>query len=451
MSEGVESAADLGRFRPYPEYKDSGVDLLGQMPAHWRALRADSFLHYEKDQVDPSGLATDTVFHYSIPSIQETGDGSLESASEIDSAKLKIAGDRLLVSKLNPRKGVVLIGRPQSEATVCSTEFIPLKAVSCELIWAHYLYSAHSAKSRLSAVVQSATRSHQRAKPSDITKMWHGVPPLPEQRAIAEFLDRETGKIDALVAKKERLIELLQEKRTALITHAVTKGLDPTAPTKPSGIPWLGNIPAHWEVKKLGHLGSLQNGLNIGGEAFGSGDPFVSYSDVYGNSTVPNQPAGLVKSTAEDQRKYGLRCGDVLFTRTSETVDDIGVASTCLQEIPRVTFAGFLIRFRPSSTDLNPNYSSFLFRNQGVQDFFSGSMNLVTRASLSQGLLKTLPIGVPPIHEQVRIAEYLEKTDAAFDRLTDNLVRLGDTLAEQRTALISAAVTGKIDVREEAA
>jgi type I restriction enzyme S subunit len=240
---------------------------------------------------------------------------------------------------------------------------------------------------------------------------------------------------------------LLQEKRQAVISHAVTKGLNPAAPLRDSGVEWLGQVPAHWEVKKLGHLGELQNGLNIGGDAFGSGDPFVSYGDVYNNAIVPSLPTGLVQSTADDQIKYSLKSGDVLFTRTSETVDDIGVASTCLQEIPKVTFAGFLIRFRPLPGKLNPNYSSFLFRNRSIQDFFAGSMNLVTRASLSQNVLKTLPVCVPPIDEQVPIAIYLKKTASVFDQLEHNLVRQEEILQERRTALIAAAVTGKIDVR----
>ena len=227
---------------------------------------------------------------------------------------------------------------------------------------------------------------------SNITSLRIPVPPLDEQTQIAKFLDYETAKIDALVAKQQQLIALLQEKRQAVISHAVTKGLNPAAPLRDSGVEWLGQVPAHWEVKKLGHLGELQNGLNIGGDAFGSGDPFVSYGDVYNNAIVPSLPTGLVQSTADDQIKYSLKSGDVLFTRTSETVDDIGVASTCLQEIPKVTFAGFLIRFRPRPGKLNPNYSSFLFRNRSIQDFFAGSMNLVTRASLSQNVLKTLPV-----------------------------------------------------------
>ena len=221
------AAVSARRFKPYPAYKDSGVEWLGEIPAHWEVKRADAFLRYEKLQIEPPEISEELVFHYSIPSVQDTGDGALEPPSEIDSAKLRIVGDRLLVSKLNPRKGVVLIASEKQDATtLCSTELVPFEVRGCDLRWAKYLFLAESTRQRLSAVVRSATRSHQRAEISEIVKMWHGVPALPEQRAIAAFLDRETAKIDALVAKVREGIERLKEYRTALISAAVTGKID---------------------------------------------------------------------------------------------------------------------------------------------------------------------------------------------------------------------------------
>jgi type I restriction enzyme S subunit len=132
------------------------------------------------------------------------------------------------------------------------------------------------------------------------------IPPLDEQKAISSFLDVETSKIDGMVSEQRRLIALLKEKRQAVISHAVTKGLNPNAPMKPSGIQWLGDVPQHWKVKALRRVGDVQNGLNIGGEAFGSGDPFVSYSDVYSNPNVPEMPSGRVESTVDDQTKCSV-------------------------------------------------------------------------------------------------------------------------------------------------
>lgn len=255
------------RFKPYPAYKDSGVEWLGKIPAHWDVERADSLLRYDKIQIEPSEIMDELVFHYSIPSVQESGDGVLQPPGDLDSAKLRIVSERLLVSKLNPRKGVVLIASERGVPTICSTEFVLFEVRGSDLRWAMYLFLAESTRQRLSAVVRSATRSHQRAEVSEIAKTWHGVPPEPEQRAIVAFLDRETARIDALVAKKQRLIELLQEKRAAVITRAVTKGLDPTVSMKDSRVDWLGEIPAHWEVKRLWHLAPPDRRITTCGRA----------------------------------------------------------------------------------------------------------------------------------------------------------------------------------------
>ena len=273
------------------------------------------------------------------------------------------------------------------------------------------------------------------------------VSTVAEQTQIARFLDHETARIDALIEEQQRLIELLKEKRQAVISHSVTKGLDPTVPMKDSGVEWLGEVPAHWGVKALRYLGECQNGINIGGEAFGAGSPFVSYGDVYKNDVLPAEVTGLVQSSLEDQQRYSIEYGDVFFTRTSETVDEIGFSATCLQELPNAVFAGFLIRFRPTEKSLAPGFSKYYFRNQGLRIFFNKEMNLVTRASLSQDLLKLLPVTIPPVVEQIKISDFLDRVTAEFASLLDQGIKAIDLLKERRSALISAAVTGKIDVR----
>jgi type I restriction enzyme S subunit len=276
------------------------------------------------------------------------------------------------------------------------------------------------------------------------------IPSLDEQRSIAAFLDRETARIDMLIEKKQRQIELLQEKRSALISHAVTKGLDPDAKMKDSGIEWLGQIPAHWGTRRLRYLGYCQNGINIGAEKFGTGYPFVSYGDVYNNSALPVVGSGLVESSDADRTRYSVETGDVFFTRTSETIEEIGFSSVCFKTIPDAVFAGFLIRFRPVGKTLNIGFSEFHFRSDHLRAFFVKEMNLVTRASLSQDLLKDMPVLLPPIEEQAQIASILNQKmtqiTSLIQKIQDSIVKL----QEHRTALISAAVTGKIDVRKEA-
>lgn len=271
-----------------------------------------------------------------------------------------------------------------------------------------------------------------------------------DQTAIADYLDRETGRIDGLLEKKTRFIALLKEKRAAVISLAVTKGIDPSAQMKPSGVDWIGDIPQTWRSTKLGYLGRSANGINIGGDAFGKGHPFVSYGDVYKNRQLPETVGGLVESTRADRVSYSIRKGDILFTRTSETIDEIAFPSVCLKTIPDAVFAGFLIRFRPYEGMLDGLFSKYAFQSSSIRHYFGKEMKLVTRASLSQGLLQSLPVPLPPIEEQRRIGAYLERQNDRFEALMQNTQETVELLKERRTALITAAVTGKIDVRAAA-
>jgi len=268
------------------------------------------------------------------------------------------------------------------------------------------------------------------------------------QKQVSTFLDRETQRIDSLIEEKQNFIKLLKEKRQALISHVVTKGLNPNVEMQDSGIEWIGQVPKHWGISKVRYLGQCQNGINIGGEFFGHGTPFVSYGDVYNNTSLPEQVQGLVLSTEKDRDNYSVIAGDVLFTRTSETIEEIGFSAVCKSTIEQAVFAGFLIRFRPDEGNLEVGFSEYYFRNEKLRAFFAKEMNLVTRASLSQDLLKKMPVLLPPIDEQNEIANYLQAECNKFSEIFAETEKTILLLKERRTSLISAAVTGKIDVRE---
>lgn len=230
----------------YPEYKDSGIEWLGEVPAEWTLTRMDKHLSFSKIQVTVDQMAGQDVFHYSIPNVQSLGTGEVEAGDTIDSNKLRVNDELILVSKLNPRKGTVCVAAPREELTVCSTEFVPIRARGLDNSFLFYIVSCDLYRQRLESSVASVTRSHQRIDPSEVYRFWWAVPKISEQQLIADFLDRETAKIDALIAKQEQLIATLREDRIATITYAVTKGLDPNAEMKDSGVEWLGEIPAHW-------------------------------------------------------------------------------------------------------------------------------------------------------------------------------------------------------------
>lgn len=428
MSETVTTSQQelVGKYKPYPEYKDSGISRLGNIPSHWQPKKLKRMASIENGR---------DYKHVEAPE----GFPVIGSGGQFTwSSEYIYNGESVLLG----RKGTVDIplyinGPFWTVDTMFYTKV-------CNIIPAKFLYYA-------ALTIEFGLYSTNTALPSmtqeDLGNVHFGSPSYEEAENIAAFLDYETTRIDRLIAQQQRLIELLKEKRQSVISHAVTKGLNPNAPMKDSGIEWLGQVPEHWIVKPLRHLGYCQNGINIGAEAFGSGYPFVSYGDAYKNRVLPETGSGLVQSTPEDRKRYSLLAGDVLFTRTSETIEEIGFASVCLKTIENACFAGFLIRFRPNSNDLDANYSKYYFSNQLLRAFFIKEMNLITRASLSQDLLKTMPVVLPPRTEQKAIAEVLDEKSKRFDRLQQLGEEQIKILQERRTALISAAVTGKIDLR----
>jgi len=274
------------------------------------------------------------------------------------------------------------------------------------------------------------------------------APPIEEQNLISRYLEKETRKIDNLIKKIEKKIQLLKEQKTALINQYVTKGVEQNVSMKDSGIEWIGKIPKHWEVKKLRYLGFLSNGISKGSEFFKSGEPFLTYSDVYKNYSLTS-PSGVCLSNEKDWDTYSVKYGDIFFTRTSETNDDIGISSVCLKTIDKCCFSGFLIRFRPFEKILDPEYSKYFFRSSIPVIHFSKEMNKVTRASLSQQLLKSSPVLIPPQHEQKVILKNLTFKLENLEKISFLNQTKVDRLKEYRQSLISSVVTGKIKITED--
>ena len=272
------------------------------------------------------------------------------------------------------------------------------------------------------------------------------LPSLMEQICIATFLDTECARIDAVIEQTRASIEEYKKLKQAVITQAVTKGIRPGRKMKDSGVEWIGEIPDEWEICRLRHIGSTQNGISKSGEFFGEGYPFVSYGDVYRNMSLPHEVKGLVKSTEEEQELYSVRKGDIFFTRTSETIEEVGFSSVCEQTIPKSTFAGFLIRVRPYDDTLDIGFSKYYFRSGHHRFYLVKQMNLVTRASLGQQLLKGMPVLVPNNAEQKEIAEYLDKMCSKYDRLISAKETIISELETFKKSLIYEYVTGKKEV-----
>jgi len=246
------------------------------------------------------------------------------------------------------------------------------------------------------------------------------IPPLEEQRAIVAYLDRETDEMDTLIAKKERFIALLAEKRTALISHAVTRGLNPAAPLKPSGVEWLGDIPSHWIVRSMKRYASFRSGDAITATDI---DEIGEYP-VYGGNGL----RGYTKNYSHEGEfvligRQGALCGNINYARGRFWASEHAVVATPICQYSTVYF-GEMLRA------MNLNQYSFTAAQPG----------------LAVEYIQNLKVPTPPLEEQREIAAFLDRQTEKIDRLIATTRRHIERLRERRSALISAAVTGKINV-----
>lgn len=282
------------------------------------------------------------------------------------------------------------------------------------------------------------------------------TPPLDEQRAIASFLDRETAKIDGLVAKKERLIELLQEKRTALITRAVTQGLDPNVPMKDSGVEWLGNIPAHWEVKRVRHLlHRIEQGWSPdceNREADLAEWGVLKAGCVNRGSFVESEHKALPSGLDPDP-ELEIAEGDLLMSRASGSPDLVGSVAVVPKVRPRLLLCDKVFRLHVDSDTSDREFLAYAMNSRvarsQIEVVLSGGSGLAN--NIPQEAVKDLALALPFLKEQRSITAILDGETAKLDALAEQVFEAIDRLMEFRTALISAAVTGKIDVREASA
>ena len=264
-----------------------------------------------------------------------------------------------------------------------------------------------------------------------------------EQNKIVEILRNKIQSIECLIYNQEKQIEKLTQYKQSLITETVTIGLNSNVETKDSGIDWIGCIPVHWNIARVRDFGIPQNGISKGGESFGSGYPFVSYGDVYRNLELPKEVAGLIETTEKEQETYSVQKGDIFFTRTSETIEEVGFSCVCNETIPMAVFAGFLIRLRPYNDMIHTSFAKYYFRGNHIRRYLVKEMNLVTRASLGQNLLKSMSILVPPKEEQIRIADYLDSQCSKIDSLIAIKQKKIEKLQQYKKSIIYEYVTGK--------
>ena len=433
------------RFRRYSQYKDSGVEWLGEIPAHWEVRRLKFVTHTVAGQSPPSVAVTDRMDGTDgLPFLQgnaEFGPLSPKPQKVCDSAPKRAEPGDILLSVRAPVGAMNVADQPYGIGRgLCAIR--PAAGLDRSFCF----YEVMAMRPLLDAVATGST--YDAVTSSDVGDLLILLPHQGEQHAIADFLDRETAKIDGLVARKERLIELLQEKRTALITRTVTRGLDPDVPMKDSGVKWLGDIPAHWEVKRLKWVAQMESGHTPDKKVaayWNDGNiPWVSLNDT---GYLKNQD--YIRDTEYYTNALGLKNSSarllpprsVIFSR------DATIGLCAITERSMAVSQHFIAWICTEA--LLPEY---LLR---ALDAMQGELERLTMGATLRTIgmpdVKTLSTPVPPVPEQDQIITFVRKETAFIDALIAKVLHAIDLLKEFRTALISAAVTGKTDVREEAA
>ncbi|MGR6743717.1 restriction endonuclease subunit S [Aeromonas veronii] len=454
MSKVADEVLQSGKYHVYPEYKDSGVDWLGTIPFHWEKSRI-GFEASIKARLGWKGLKADEYVEdgyifLATPNIKgsEIDFNNVNYITKFrydESPEIKINVGDVLVTKDGSTTGTCNIVRKlPSPATVNSSIAVirPIRNLVSEYLYYFFLSPYTQSVIKLMQGGMGVPHLFQ----ADLCEFNILLPPMNEQRTIAAFLDYETARIDQLIAKQQRLIELLKEKRQAVISHVVTKGLNPDAPMKDSGIEWLGQIPDHWLSNRVGWCCQVGNGctpsrdnmdywsegtypwLNSGKVNDGyiiSAEQFVTVTALK-ECSLPKVPAGSIVMAITGE---GKTRGSVAMT---------GIDTTLSQHLAFITV---------TSKKLSPMYLRIWLESQYQRIRFESEGWGSTKAAITCSDIKSYPLPEPPLNEQLKIVEYVGERSKTFDLLIQKSESMISFLQERRTALISAAVTGKIDLR----
>ncbi len=412
-------------MRPYSSYKESGFDWLGQIPDHWEVNWLKNLFYFEKG-TDAQKFTVDFVAgnpgRYPVYSGQTENEGVLGYINSFCYDTLPV----IFVTTVGARAmSTKLISGKFSLSQNCAMVIPNIKEM--DIRYFHYfLMSAFLyEKGKISLIMQPSLRF------SDLAQYKVLFPPLAEQLVIADYLDRKTAQIDTLIAKKQKQIDLLQEQRTAIITQAVTKGLNPSVPMKDSGFDWLGEIPAHWNQKRIKYIAPRrveqvknddERGLLLSLDSIES-----KTGRLIGNGTFEGQGNKFAK-------------GDILFCKLRPYLCKVIIAP---QEGVAVSD---LLVLNPSP-EVEKRYLFYRMLESNFISVVDGSTYGAKMPRASWDFIGNLITPLPPFSEQRAIADFLDRKTDQIDNLSFEMQRSIDLLLEYRTSLISAVVTGKIDVR----
>jgi type I restriction enzyme S subunit len=441
-------------MRGYPKYKDSGVYWIGAIPDEWK-IKKIKHTTYVKGRIGWKGLKSEE-FQENSDAYLVTGtdfkNGLIDwnNCYQIDQKRydedpfIQLQENDLLITKDGTIGKVALVKNLKGYATLNSGIFVIRPIAHYLTNFMYWILNSGVFFGFISFHGTGTTIKHLYQNVFEVFQFT--TPPIQEQQKIAAYLNHKTTLIDTLIEKKKRRIDLLKEERTAVINQAVTKGLDPNVQFKDSGIEWLGEIPVHWEVKRLKHLvdAKLMYGANESAELEDKSLPrYIRITDFGEDGKLRDDTfKSLPEYTAVN---YILRDGDILFARSGATV---GKTFQFKNYAGQACFAGYLIKATPDKVQLLSDFLYFVTRSNAYENWKNSIFIQATIQNIGADKYNNFILSIPAIEEQEIISRHIEKETSRIDTLITKTQKQIDLLQEYRTALISEVVTGKIDVRD---
>lgn len=434
-------------LKPYPEYKDSGLPWLGKIPKHWGT--GPGFAAFREKQVKNTGMAEKQVLSLSYGRIiikpPEKLHGlvpdSFETYQIVDPCDIIIRSTDLQNDWNSLRVGLV------RNRGIITSAYLCLRTT--RMLIPEYGYQMLHAFDLMKVYYGMGSGLRQNLSFLDFKRMLIFIPPSDEQAAIVQFLNHANRQVDRLIRAKRRLIELLNEQKRAIIHRAVTRGLDPNVRLKPSGIDWVGDVPEHWEVRKVKQVAQLLVS-NVDKISSANETPIrlCNYTDVYKNEMISEKIKFMIASATKDEiARFILRIGDVIITKDSEIWNDIGVPALVAYEAPDLVCGYHLAILRPDARKMHGEFLLRCFQDRLLVTQLHIQANGITRYGLSQQAIKDCLVPMPPLNDQQNICAILQRDLSGLHAAEDKARREIELLREYRTRLIADVATGKLDVR----
>lgn len=437
-------------IKSYPSTKASNVVWVGEIPDTWQIHQGKRIFRNRREPADKHDMQLAASQKYGVipqEQMMKLNDSKVMLALKGTESFRHVEQDDFVISLRSFEGGI-----EHSDFQGCVSPAYTVLSASKKLVpkYFKYLFKSQPYISALQASTDSL-RDGKSISYEQFGSIPLILPPVTEQAQITFFLDRETAKIDRLIEKQQQLIELLEEKRQAVISHAVSKGLNPDVPMKDSGVEWLGEVPEHWEVKKLRYVAKVQSGVAKGKKYDDQVElvrlPYLRVANVQ-DGHIDTQEMHEIEISNSEVERYLLQDGDVLMNEGGDN-DKLGRGAVWHCQVEPCIHQNHVFAVR-LCRHLEPEWLAIFTRGSNAKFYFySVAKQSTNLASISSSNIKNLSLPVPPTEERAQILDHIDrslsKINTTIRRATDSIA----LLTERRTALISAAVTGKIDVRDQ--